>query len=308
MLAMVALIGCSTASEIQPGKSRVNVYVSMPLRGQGGGDGQDVVDGTRMALDDAGGRVGALGVRGVYMDDTAGDGAAARWNAARVGQNARRATEDSTAIAYIGDFESGASRTSIPITNEASLLQVSPASTAVDLARPYVGSQQLPDIQKAADERTFGRVIPDDEVQHRAAVAWSKKVGTRVVTDRKLPPFSTPPTGIDYATSAALDPSQLPADGQEFVADFRKRYSREPGRYAAYGYEAMAVVLDSINRAGSEGAHRQSVIDAFFGTTDRHSILGSYSIDQVGDTSLSRITGYRLIGGRTQPAAVLGAG
>ena len=36
------------------------------------------------------------------------------------------ATQDSTAIAYLGDFESGATRSSLPITNEARMLQVSP--------------------------------------------------------------------------------------------------------------------------------------------------------------------------------------
>ena len=168
----LAMGGCASNSTIQPGKSTVNVYVSMPLRGPSGPDGQDVADGARMALDAAGGHVGGLGVRAVYLDDTSGSGASARWSAAKVGANARQATEDSTAIAYIGDFESGASRTSIPITNQAALLQVSPASTAVDLVRPYLGSEQIPDLQQESGERTFGRVIPDDEAQGKAAAGW----------------------------------------------------------------------------------------------------------------------------------------
>jgi ABC-type branched-subunit amino acid transport system substrate-binding protein len=251
--ALAALAGCSSATEIQPGKSRVEVYVSMPLRGPSGRDGQDVEDAARMALADAHGAVGDLPVRGIYLDDTRGSGAKARWSMAQVGQNARRATEDSTSIAYIGDFDSSASRISIPITNAANLLQVSPASSAITLTRAYAGSQQLPELQKQADERTFGRVIPADE---------GKK--------------ATQPLPV----------SELPAAGQRFARAFRARYHRAAGPYAAYGYEAMAVVLDSIGRAGSDGARRQSVIDSFFSTTDRSSVLGTYSIDTVGDTSL----------------------
>ena len=53
----------------------------------------------------------------------------------------------------------------------------------------------------------------------------------------------------------------------------------------------MAVVLDSIGRA-DDPLDRGSVIDAFFATTDRDSILGSYSIDDVGDTTLDRVGAY----------------
>ena len=101
-----------------------------------------------------------------------------------------------------------------------------------------------------------------------------------------------------YITSAAQDPSQLPPAGERFVRAFTKRYGREPGRYGAYGYEAMAVVLDSIRRAGDQGDSRDAVVDAFFDTQDRDSVLGTYSIDEVGDTTLGRLAGYRLVDGR----------
>jgi branched-chain amino acid transport system substrate-binding protein len=99
-------------------------------------------------------------------------------------------------------------------------------------------------------------------------------------------------------TSAAQDPSQLPAAGQRFVRDFRDRYGQPPGRYAAYGYEAMAVVLDSIRRAGENGADRDSVVSEFFDTANRHSVLGTHSIDDVGNTTLNRLAGYRDVHGR----------
>ena len=96
-------------------------------------------------------------------------------------------------------------------------------------------------------------------------------------------------------TSAALDPSQLPPQAGDFLLDFRDTYDRAPGRYAAYGYEAMAVVLDSIERAG-DPLDRGAVTEAFFATEDRDSVLGTYSIDEVGDTTLARLGAYEVTG------------
>jgi branched-chain amino acid transport system substrate-binding protein len=348
--------GCETpGSGIQAGE-HVTVYVSMPLRGPEAVEGRDVVRGAKLALADAQGRVGELAVRAVYLDDTGGRGVRARWSQAVAAANARDAAEDFSAIAYLGDFDSGATRASLPITNEARMLQVSPASAAVDLVQPFLGAgEQVPEEVQATGERTFGRVIPSDEVQAEAGAGWAKRLGARRVatvsdgsefgqtmvrafrqslqatrltrgrgdllyygggpepmpasliqgsTDTVMAsdallmrPPSGPVRGF-LVTSAVEDPSQLPPAGERFVSAFTKRYDRQPRRYAAYGYEAMAVVLDSIRRAGDQGDDRKAVVDAFFDTQDRDSVLGTYSIDEVGDTTLGRLAGYRLADGR----------
>ena len=365
-----ALAGCASAgSGIESGES-VNVYVSMPLRGPEAANGSDVVDGARLALADAGDKAGELRVDAIYLDDTSGRGSEAGWSPAAAAANARRASEDSAAIAYIGDFDSGATRFSLPITNEAHILQVSPASSAVDLVQPFLGAgDQIPDQVQPTGERTFGRVIPSDEAQAQAGAAWAKRLhSSGVMVIRGYTPYDRvmasafrdqaaaiglriakpgPParrvvtSDLGYAavepsdaarlsvaraiprvmatdalltpsipraladsrgrrllTSAAEDPSQLPQSGQRFLRAFRERLDRAAGRYAAYGYEAMAVVLDSIRRAGDAGDDRDSVVDSFFDTTDRRSILGTYSIDDVGNTTLNRLAGYRLVHGR----------
>ena len=127
-----------------------------------------------------------------------------------------------------------------------------------------------------------------------------------MVTDAELEPGVPEPSGT-FATSAALDPTQLPPAGRDFVHAFRAEYGRDPGRYAAYGYEAMAVILDSIDRA-DDPTDRASVIDAFFATADRDSVLGAYSIDDVGNTTLDRMTGYRVDGARRQPLELIRPG
>ena len=45
---------------------------------------------------------------------------------AAAGAIARRAVEDASAVGFIGDLDSGATRISLPITNQADLIQVSP--------------------------------------------------------------------------------------------------------------------------------------------------------------------------------------
>ena len=47
--------------------------------------------------------------------------------------NAQKVAGDDSAVAYIGEFNSGASAVSIPILNEVPIAQISPANTAVGL-------------------------------------------------------------------------------------------------------------------------------------------------------------------------------
>ena len=50
----------------------------------------------------------------------------------------------------------------------------------------------------------------------------------------------------------------------------------------------MALLLDAIERAGDAGSDRSAVIDEVLATRERQSILGEYSIDEDGDTTLDR--------------------
>ena len=54
-----------------------------------------------------------------------------------------------------------------------------------------------------------------------------------------------------------------------------------PAAAEATGEEAMALVLDSIERA-DDPLDRSSVLRAFYATADRDSALGLYTIDPVG--------------------------
>jgi branched-chain amino acid transport system substrate-binding protein len=95
-------------------------------------------------------------------------------------------------------------------------------------------------------------------------------------------------------TASAQSPDQLPPAGQDFVTAFEDEYGRAPGPYAAYAYEAMALVLDAIERAGADAEDRRAVLDELLATRERESVLGTYSITPLGNTTLETIAGYRI--------------
>lgn len=107
-----------------------------------------------------------------------------------------------------------------------------------------------------------------------------------------------------FVTSPTVSTRYLPAAGRRFVSAFQKRYGRSPDPYAIYGYEAMDATLDAIAVASRGGtrfdpaepeAFRRAVIRAFMEISDRESVLGKYSIDRYGDTTLDQ---YGLYTGR----------
>jgi branched-chain amino acid transport system substrate-binding protein len=60
--------------------------------------------------------------------------------------------------------------------------------------------------------------------------------------------------------------------------------NKTPDPYAIYGYEAMRLALDAIQR--SQTGENADVLKALFATKDRQGVLGTYSIDENGDTTL----------------------
>jgi branched-chain amino acid transport system substrate-binding protein len=100
-------------------------------------------------------------------------------------------------------------------------------------------------------------------------------------------------------TVATLDPAKYPPQGKQFFAQYKKAYpGTEPDPYAIYGYESMSLLLDAVKRAGDNGNNRQDVINALFDTKNRQSVLGTYSIDKDGDTSITDYGLYKIVKGQ----------
>jgi branched-chain amino acid transport system substrate-binding protein len=95
-------------------------------------------------------------------------------------------------------------------------------------------------------------------------------------------------------TSPLLPLRLLPRSAREFDARFRATFGRHPAPDALEAYEATRAVLDAIRAAGSKGNDRRAVTKAFLAIRNRRSVLGTYSIDRYGDTTLSTFAGNRL--------------
>jgi branched-chain amino acid transport system substrate-binding protein len=97
-------------------------------------------------------------------------------------------------------------------------------------------------------------------------------------------------------TVATLAPDEYPPEGQEFFKQFSQKYGEaNPDPYSIYGYEAMRLALDAIQRSGT--GNKEDIVKALFDTKDRESVLGTYSIDENGDTTLTDYGVYSIDGG-----------
>jgi branched-chain amino acid transport system substrate-binding protein len=370
------LAGCGgvNTSQVSSVGKQLTVYSSLPLQGPSAAISQQIVGGEKLALSDAGGHVGRFTVSYVSLDDSSPT--SGEWDPGVAAANAKAAAQDRTTIAYLGDFNSGATAVSLPLTNAAGILQVSPASPYVGLTSSLDAGQGEPERFYLAGKRTFGRVASGDPVQAAAQVALLQRLGIHslyVLADQD--PFDAPlaqivardaqqagivvkgqdtltilpgasftgevakvaasgaqavfvsatatreaallarqlraaaahltllasstmlntlftsnlgaAEGVTYVGSPVLATHLYPVSAQRVLAQYVHRFAASPEPYVLYGYEAMSVVLAAIRTAGNSGDDRQAVIHSFFATHDRHSVLGVYSMQSNGETTLS---------------------
>ncbi|MBA2517622.1 MAG: branched-chain amino acid ABC transporter substrate-binding protein [Solirubrobacterales bacterium] len=376
--------GSSSSSGAASGS--VTVYSSLPLQGASKDQTNAMVDGINLAIKQAGNKAGAVSVQYKSLDDSTAQ--AGNWEPNQVASNARKVSQDKKAVAYIGEFNSGASALSIPLLNQVGIAQISPANTYVGLTTDEPGSEKgEPAKYQPTGKKTYTRIVPRDTIQAQAVVTQMKNDGctkVAVANDKDtygsglsrlfeikakaaglpitsnegiqkdaanfrgvaakfknagadcfffagvtangaiqvykdvasaLPSaklygadgvcesgFTSPSKkGIPAAvgkrfgcTVATLDLGSYPG-GKKFIAAFEKEYSEaNPDPYAIYGYEAMQLVLDTIKAAGKAGTTREGVLAQLFKTKDRDSVLGKYSIDPNGDTTLTDYGYYKV--------------
>jgi branched-chain amino acid transport system substrate-binding protein len=367
------------------GSTTLTIYSSLPLQGPSRAQSVSIVNAQKLALKEVGGRIGPFTIKFASLDDSTAE--AGRWDPGQTSANARRAAQDRTTIAYLGESSSGASAISIPIMNAVGVLQVSPLATAVGLTRGEGAVKGEPDKYYPSAKRNFGRVLPADDAQAEAQVAYQRATGcSRVflLDDRELfgkslaaayeplareagltlvgsesidrdaasyrslaaeireegadcvffaggvesnavrlfrdlhaghprarlfgPHALVTSTfaralgegaaRVTHLTSPALAPRLYPAAGRRFFRDYKRTYGHDPEPAAIFGYEAMSVALQAIRDAAERGNDRQAVIDAFFRIKDRRSVLGRYSIEGTGDTTLRTYAAWRVRDGR----------
>ena len=368
----------------------VTIYSSLPLQGASRPQTTAMVNGIKLALEQAGNKAGDLKIKYESLDDSTAQ--AGTWTPEATSANAREVAQDDSAVAYIGEFNSGASAISIPILNEVPIAQVSPANTAVGLTSDEPGADKgEPDKYYPTGNRHYVRIVPKDTIQGAALATVmkedgcgnayilndkevygaglarnietsAKEQGLEVLANDGIDPkaanfrsqaanmksegaecfvfsgitangavqlfkdvaaalpdaklygpdgvaesaFADPKGGGIPAnvanrvkvTVATLSPDEYPPEGQKFFDDFEAKYGEaNPDPYSIYGYEAMKLVIDTCAELGADCTDKQKMIDALFNTKGRESVLGTYDIDQNGDTTLTDYGVYTIEGG-----------
>jgi hypothetical protein len=120
LCAVLAVTAAGCGEEGAEEDAMLTVYVSGPLRGPETKQGQrrcdEAWDAARIERE----AEEARWVRVICLDATGPEG---KWTLAKVGANARRATEDSTAIAYIGEPDRAARSQSRAIVEAAGMVE-----------------------------------------------------------------------------------------------------------------------------------------------------------------------------------------
>src|SRR3954469_23580461 len=387
--ALVTLAACGSGGASGGGGSWVfgdtlTLYSSLPFDPTDRKQSTDVVNGEKLALQEAGGKVGKYTVKYVSLDDSTPS--AGKWEAGKVSSNAREAAQNKQTIVYLGEFNSGATAVSLPILNRSGILQISPSNTAVGLTKKSADPAE-PDKYYPTGKRTYGRVVPADNIQAAAQVTYmkdqgvkkvyvlddkevygkgvadavaadAKKSGIQVVGDEGIDPkaanyrslaakmksvgadrfffggitannavqlwgdvfASNPnikgfgPDGVaetaftskiptstqknTFITTPPLPEQLYPPTAKKFFGDFKAKYGSDPEPYAIYGCEAMNAALEAIKNAGDKGNCREDVIKGFYNIKNRTSVLGTYSIDADGDTTITDYGGNTINNGK----------
>ena len=178
----LAAAGCSSSGSSKSSSSpsgdanTIDIYSSLPLQGASTAQTTPMVNGIKLALDQAGGKAGQWTVNYQSLDDSTA--AAGKWDPGQTAANARKVATDPKAVYYIGEFNSGASEVSIPILNQAGIPQVSPANTYVGLTTSLPGSAPgEPQKYYPTGTRTFLRIVPIDSIQAASDLIAMKEAG-----------------------------------------------------------------------------------------------------------------------------------
>ena len=159
----------------------VKIVSSLPMTGSSLGQTQTMVNGIKQVIEENKSTAcnGKLKLEYQALDDAVA--ATGKWDSAQETSNANQSVADKNIVAYIGTFNSGASKLSIPILNNADLVMISPAATYPGLTKPGKGTANEPNVYYPKGKRNFARVVPADDLQGVAAAKWAKSLGVKKV-------------------------------------------------------------------------------------------------------------------------------
>ena len=180
-----ALAGAAAAP--QQGKT-LKIVSSLPRTGSANAQTTSMVNGIRMAIEERGGQVDGFAIAYEDMDDASPQ--KGNWDPQVEAANAKKAIADAEVIGYVGTYNSGAAKVSMPMLNKAGLVMISPGNTHTGLTKPGMGEPNEPAVYRPTGKITYFRVVPADDIQGAVACEFirtdlgAKKVF--VLHDREL--------------------------------------------------------------------------------------------------------------------------
>jgi branched-chain amino acid transport system substrate-binding protein len=165
----------------------IKIVSSLPRTGSANAQTGTIVNGIRMAIEERDGKVAGFTIEYEDWDDASAQ--RGNWDPALEAANADRAVKDPDVMVYIGTYNSGAAKVSIPVLNRAGLVMISPANTYPGLTKPGAGEANEPEIYRPSGRVNYFRVVPTDDLQGSVAADWAKSMGVRkafVIHDREL--------------------------------------------------------------------------------------------------------------------------
>ena len=284
VLVAAALAGCGDRASIREGGKTpgdiLTVYTLVPDTPAG----TDLVRGAKLALAQAGGRVGDLTVQFASAREPGDD-------AEGVASAVRDIVRDTGTIAVIGDLDPRTARISGPLLNAVGFLHVSPIAP-VSFPQPSARrnfftfgatpDEQARAIVREADAPFAVEAEPDGEA---LAAAVRRAAGRTVATARAR---TIVYAGTDRESAAGIVPRLLRENPRARVVlpsvlagvvkgprvralvteappvGYGLTFDGDvPGPYATAGYDAMNAVLAALRRAGKRAQERPAVIEAF---------------------------------------------
>ena len=181
LVAWLALVSSSGATpspaKAAPLPQTIVIGIDAPLNGTDAPNGESLANGAVLAIEDAnahGLAGGAFRLRPDVRDDAVGGKHDPKTGA----QNARAFIENRAVLATIGPLNSNVAAAQIPLTNEAGLVQISPAATSDSLT---VGPEARELRGAHVGTNTFFRVCARDSRQGDALAHFARMLGWRSV-------------------------------------------------------------------------------------------------------------------------------
>lgn len=160
-------------------RQRIKIVSSLVRTGSANAQTSHIVGGIRLALEQSQYQIGPYQI--VYED---WDDASARkgdWDPEVEAANAHTAVRDRDVVAYIGPYNSGAAKISLPILNRAGLATVSPIVSYPGLTKPELGENNEPRVYQPSGRISFFRVVPTDDLQGFLGAQWMRQMGGQSV-------------------------------------------------------------------------------------------------------------------------------